>query len=136
MNLLDQLERDEGFRAKPYLDTTGHWTVGFGWNMEAVPLDKDIARLILEREVEKCTATLRRDFSWFDGLSECRQGVLINMAYNLGLEGLKKFQRMLTAVAGGYYKEAAKEMMDSKWARQVGQRAVRLATQMETDSWQ
>ena len=136
MNVLLSLERDEGFRAKPYLDTEGHWTVGFGWNMEAVPLDIDIARMILQREVERHTAALRRDFSWFDGLSECRQAVLINMAYNLGLDGLKKFQKMLTAVAGGYYKEAAKEMLDSKWSRQVGQRAVRLAIQMETDSWQ
>ena len=135
MTILTQLERDEGFRAKPYQDTEGYWTVGFGWNMEAVPLDIDIARMILQREVERHTAALRRDYSWFDSLSECRQAVLINMAYNLGDEGLAKFTKALAALAGGYYNEAAKELLASKWAKQVGDRANRLSEQMRIDQW-
>lgn len=135
MDIYSQLERDEGFRAKPYQDTEGHWTVGFGWNLEAVPLDIDIARMILQREVEKRTAALRRDYSWFDSLSECRQAVLINMAYNLGTEGLAKFERTLGSIASGNYDLAARQMLESKWAKQVGDRALRLSIQMRTDNW-
>lgn len=135
MDIISQISRDEGFRAKPYLDTEGHWTVGFGWNMEAVPLDIEIARLMLDKEVARCTATLRHDFTWFDSLSEPRQAVLINMAYNLGIEGLKEFKRTLKSIADGNYVEASKQMLESKWATQVGERAVRLSMQMRTDNW-
>jgi len=135
MTLLEQIERDEGYRQFAYADSVGVWTVGIGRNLESKGVSREEARYLAQNDLNECTAALRRDLPYFDGLSEARQGVLINMAFNLGVAGLLKFDKMLTAVGGGYYKEAAKEMINSTWARQVGDRARRLAQQMETDQW-
>jgi len=135
MDLLSMIERDEGYRQFPYNDTVHVWTIGIGRNLESKGISREEARYLAQNDINECTAALRRDLPYFDGLSECRQGVLINMAFNLGIAGLLKFGKMLVAVGGGYWKEAAKEMLDSQWSRQVGQRASRLALQMETDTW-
>jgi lysozyme len=63
-------------------------------------------------------------------LTPARQDVIVNMAYNLGLAGLGKVSRMWSALGDGNYDLAATEMLNSKWARQVGNRAVELAEQM------
>jgi lysozyme len=133
MTLLEQLERDEGFRQFPYADSVGVWTIGIGRNLESEGVSLEEGRYLAQNDINKRIAALRRDLPYFDGLSECRQGVLINMAFNLGMAGLFKFQKMLTAVGGGYYQQAAKEMLDSRWARQVGDRAKRLAEHMISD---
>lgn len=58
------------------------------------------------------------------------------MHFNIGLARLKGFAKALAAIERGDYKTAAAEMLDSKWARQVGKRASELAKQMETGQWQ
>ena len=72
---------------------------------------------------------------WARALSPERQAVLVNMAFNLGIAGLLAFKRMLAACERGEYAAAAREMLDSVWAKQVGARAVRLAEQMRTGEW-
>jgi lysozyme len=54
------------------------------------------------------------------------------MSFNMGLPTLSKFTRTLQAIKNGRYSDAADEMLDSKWARQVGKRAERLSKQMRT----
>jgi lysozyme len=67
---------------------------------------------------------------------DARRGVLVNMAYNLGVTGLLSFKKMLSAYKKGAFVEAAQHMLDSKWAKQVGDRAKRLAEQMRSGEWQ
>jgi len=80
-------------------------------------------------------ADLTSRMPWTKQLSQPRFGVLVNMAFNLGIHGLMSFRRMLAALQTGDYEAAAVEMLSSRWARQVGSRANRLAEQMREDQW-
>ena len=78
---------------------------------------------------------LSRAVPCFLKLSETRQAVLLDMCFNLGITRFLQFKMMLTALEMEEYEEAAKEMLDSKWAKQVGKRSVRLAEMMHGNRW-
>lgn len=130
--LAETLMLDEGFRGQPYLDTVGKVTIGFGRNLDDKPLTKAEAAVLLEHDIRDTVRDLDRRLSWWRNLDDVRQEVLGNMAFNLGINGLCAFVKMLAAARRGDFRAAAAEMRDSKWYRQVGGRAVRLAQQMET----
>jgi lysozyme len=137
--LIADLKEDEGRRPRPYLDSLGHWTVGFGHNLEqgpplseramAVILDDDLA--VAERDCERLT--------WLHALNDVRQAVIVNMVFNMGLGTFGKFRKMIAALEMGDWASAADEMLDSRWAVQVGrdpgERAYRLAEEMRTGEW-
>ena len=131
---LEQLKIDEGCRLTAYQDTVGVWTIGYGHTGGVKKGDK-----ITQKEAEEFlledTLEAARDASTlpvgFDGLNAVRQAVLINMTFNLGLTRLLNFKRFLAAVQVRDFDTAALEMLDSKWAGQVGQRAIRLAKLMK-----
>jgi lysozyme len=146
-NLIKQLKRHEGFRAKVYQCTAGADTIGYGYNLDANPLNlsnyeiynmrkdgisKEIAETILKVHVAQIETDLKEQFAWFENLNEARQAVLINMAFNLGMKGLLSFKNTLAMVKTGDYAGAAKNMLKSKWAGQVKGRAVELSAQMRT----
>ena len=122
-SLIDQLESDEGFRAKPYQCTQDVWTFGHGFTF----LTRDESREVLRMKVTKLERELH---SSIKNLSPARQDVLVNMAFNLGVDGLYKFKMMWNAIYCGNYNRAADEMLNSKWAGQVKGRATRLADEM------
>lgn len=126
------IERHEGRRNKPYKDTVGKLTIGVGFNLDDVGLLDDEIDVILRMRLGKLWAVLSTKLPYFNSLVLARQIVLLDMAFNLGIEGLLKFKQTLAAVAAGSYSVAADRMLDSKWAVQVGGRATRLATMMET----
>ena len=134
--LLQELRRDEGVRYVPYLDSVGIKTVGVGHNLEAHPLDltypltDEQVDQILADDLVRVFSGLDRKVGWWRNLSCARQRVLANMAFNLGVDGLLEFKRMILAVDRGHYDQAAREMLNSKWARQVFNRAIRLAEMM------
>jgi len=136
VNLKEQLIRDEGIVLKMYQDTVGKWTIGVGHNLDDKPISRRAAEIILEDDINDSIASLKTKLPWTEQLDEVRKAVLINMAFNMGIGGLLAFKKMLTACKSGNFKLAAKEMLDSKWKDQVGQRAFRLAKQMETGEWQ
>ena len=133
VTILEQLKRDEGVRHTAYQDTHGVWTVGVGHNLR-VPLSDTAIEQILADDLLAVDTACRALPVWYQ-LSPARQGVLLNMAFNVGFDGLLRFQKMFAALRSGDYERAAVEMRDSLWARQVGARADRLAKQMETDAW-
>ena len=137
--LIAQLRRDEGEVLHAYQDHLGFWTIGIG-----VLIDKrkgggitqeESEYLFLNRLREK-ERVLRNKLPWFVRLDDARQGVLLNMAYQMGVEGLLAFKNTLAAVEACDYKKAAEGMLASKWAQQTPARATRLAKQMETGVWQ
>ena len=132
--LIDQLKRDEGFSDKMYKDTVGMWTIGYGTNLD-IGISEEEAEYLLQNRVNKVIDSAEEKFSWFKDLSLPRQAVVINMVYNLGIEGFSKFNVTIDSISKGRYEEAAKHMMDSKWATQVKGRARRLAEQMKLDKW-
>lgn len=129
--VMGQLRIDEGCKPKPYTDTVGKLTVGVGRNLDDVGLRPDEIDYLLGNDVTVATATARRLFPSFEGLSDARKAVLVNMAFNLGEARLGAFKRFRDAVEAKAWPQAAAEMLDSTWAKQVGQRAVRLAKAME-----
>ena len=130
-----QLRRDlikhEGFRSKPYKDSVGVTTIGVGWNLDANGLPERMLWELLEVGIDNATGTLDGIWAQWRNLDDVRQRVLVNMAFNLGPR-LGNFKKFLFALGQRDYKQAAKEMLDSTWARQVGPRAIELATEMET----
>lgn len=124
----------EGWRPHPYLDTTGHWTIGFGRNLSEVGISRDEGMLLLEHDLAAAGETLYRIAPWAIDLDEVRRAVLTDMCFNLGPK-LGEFRRTLDAVKAGDYDSAAALMVQSKWAKQVGTRAVRLAEMMRHGAW-
>ena len=123
--LSSELKRDEGFKDTVYNCSAGKLTIGYGWNVEDNPMPESIAEKMLEHHIAQSLAQCER-WPWFFNLDGARQRVIINMVFNIGWNGLSGFRRMIQAIEDKNYSLAADEMMDSLWARQVGQRAVRL----------
>lgn len=132
----DQIARHEGLRLKPYRDSVGKLTIGYGRNLDDVGLKIHEAAYLLAGDIQEATADLLNRYPWFERLDPVRQAVLINMRFNLGATRLAKFARTLGCIERGQYGEASDHMLDSLWAQQVGQRAVELSAQMRTGQWQ
>ena len=130
MTLKDLLIKHEGVRLKPYTDTVGKLTIGVGRNLADRGITYSEAMAMLDKDIADATNNCLHEFPWFAGLDEQRKWVILSMVFNLGLEGLKKFKRMLSYVELGDYEGAAWEMAQSKWAQQVGMRAVELQEMM------
>ena len=124
--LIQELKRDEGVKLKAYQDTVGIWTIGIGRNLQDVGVSMDEAEYMLANDIDVAVGELQRTFDWFEGLSDARQRVCINMCFNLGLTRLLGFKKFLAAMAIGDWETAGIEMLDSKWSRQVGVRSTRL----------
>ncbi|WP_153076880.1 glycoside hydrolase family protein [Paraburkholderia bonniea] len=131
--LLAELDRDEGRRLKPYLDTVGKTTIGVGRNLTDVGISDAECDAMLQLDVDRTAEWLDRNLAWWRQLDAVRQRVLLNMAFNLGA-GLLTFTSTLAATQHGEYRRAADGMLASKWAVQVGARAQRLATMMKNGS--
>lgn len=129
-DIIDQLIRHEGLKLKPYLDTVGKTTIGVGRNLDDVGITEEEARYLLANDIARVRADLDRKLPWWRTLDPVRQRVLEDMCFNLGIVGLRGFKNTLAAVQDGRFRDAAKGMLASKWARQVGQRAVTLSDMM------
>ena len=136
--LREQLKRHEGAvtdergNHKPYRCPAGKLTLGYGRNIEDRGITDAEAEHLLDSDIIKSTSELTSALRFYSQLDDVRQAVLINMHFNLGLTRLLTFRKTLAAIGQDDYETAAAEMLDSRWARQVGQRAVELADQMRT----
>jgi len=125
-----QLLADEGLRLKPYRCTAGKLTIGVGRNLDDRGITEAEARLLLGNDIAECWGSLHKTLPWLHDAPEAVQEVLVNMAFNLGVGGLLSFKQTLELLASRDYAAAAKAMLASKWAGQVGKRAERLAAQV------
>jgi len=130
--LFKQLRLHEGVEKFPYKCTAGYLTIGVGRNIEERGLLDDEIDFLLDNDIEVVMNEISVSFDWFFDLSEVRQRVVADMIFNLGLPRFKQFKNMIAALEAGDWAEAANQMMDSKWAKQVGKRAERLRDMMET----
>jgi lysozyme len=124
---------DEGFRLKPYHDSVGKLTIGVGRNLDDVGISASEADFLLVNDLDEAERSARRLLPNFDALSDVRRAVILNMAFNLGETRLAGFVNTLEAIREGRWDDAAAGMLASKWAKQVGARAVRLAASMQTN---
>jgi lysozyme len=128
--LEDQLIAHEDLKLTPYRDSVGKLTIGVGRNLDDKGLSKREALFLLSNDIAEVIHNLNEFLPWWESVSEDRQLVLADMCFNLGIEKLLQFKNMLEAVRQGRYDDAAKHMGQSLWARQVGNRAVRLEEMM------
>ena len=133
--LIKQLKRHEGIELKPYKCTSDKLTIGVGRNLEDVGISEAEAEYLLMNDLSRFIK-MANEFDWYAGLNDARKAVIISMLFNLGRGGFNKFLKFKQALAEGDHLTASREMLDSRWAKQVKGRAVELSKQMETGKWQ
>ncbi len=126
-----QLIRHEGLRLKPYRCTAGKLTIGIGRNLDDCGISQAEAYVMLINDIMNCEKQLQSKIpDIYNGLDEVRKSVLLNMCFNLGINGLLGFKNTLAFVKAGDWERAANNMLVSKWAKQVGRRAIELSELM------
>jgi len=126
-----QLVRHEGLRLKPYRCTAGKLTIGIGRNLDDCGINQSEAYVMLINDIMNCEKQLQSKIpDIYNGLDEVRKSVLLNMCFNLGVSGLLGFKNTLAFVKAGDWERAANNMLVSKWAKQVGRRAIELSELM------
>jgi len=130
--LKKQLKRHEGVRLKVYNDSLGIPTIGIGRNLKNNGISIKEAEILLDNDLKQLIPKIELLFPWYMSLSDSRKVVICNMVFNLGIFGFCKFQNMISCIESGDYYGAAREMLSSKWAKQVGDRAKELALIMKS----
>lgn len=128
--IVADLKADEGWRAEPYQDHLGLWTIGYGFLIDgrkSVRLPQVVGDFWLKTLVEERTKALNDALPWLQAEPDDVQRALVNMAYQMGVAGVLKFQKMLDALKAGDRNLAANEALDSTWAKQTPQRAQKVA---------
>ena len=125
------IKKHEGLRLKPYQCTAGKLTIGYGRNLDDNGISEDEAEGLLQHDIKR-TQEEAQTLPFFAELNEVRQAVIVDMIFNLGFARFKKFERMLIALERRNYQMASIEMLDSRWAVQVGQRADLLSQLMRS----
>jgi lysozyme len=134
-----QLKRDEGEVLHAYQDSLGYWTIGIGILIDKLKgggLRPEESEFIFNNRLRLVNESLESRIPWLCKLDPARRGVLVNMAFQMGIDGLLGFQNTLKMIEKGDYQGAAKGMLNSLWARQTPARANRLSVQMRSGEWQ
>ena len=127
----EQLVRHEGLRLKPYRCTAGKLTIGIGRNLDDCGITQSEAYIMLINDIMNCEKQLQAKIpDIYNGLDEVRKSVLLNMCFNLGISGLLGFKNTLEFIKVGDWERAANNMLVSRWAKQVGRRAIELSELM------
>lgn len=116
------IRRHEGVRYKPYTCTAGKLTIGVGRNLEDVGVSKDEVELMLANDIAACSTDLGA-FYWWAPLSPNRKAALLDLMFCVGPGGFRAFRKMIAAIESQDWEEAGRQILDSKFAKQTGQRA-------------
>lgn len=136
ISLASKMARDnESLTLKPYHDTVGKLTIGYGRNLEDKGLTIAEAELLLANDVVEAHGELQSQFAFYRKLSEIRQAVMMDLYHNLGIGGLLTFKKMLRALQIGDFDEAATQLQDSKYYKQVGIRGQRNMLMIRFDKY-
>ena len=127
MSLIDEIKKHEGFRSTVYQCSEGYDTIGYGFAIKDLVLDKDIADTILERKLNYLQKKIASKFGWFYNSPDKVKDVVTNMCYQIGLSGFSKFRKTIYYLETEQYEEASEEMLDSLWAKQTPRRAKELS---------
>lgn len=148
----ERLILHEGMRLKPYYCPAGKLTIGVGRNLESNPLtpeevkrlgrkslqngiSKEEAVFLLHNDIRRTESFCQSKIPCWKNLDDERQYALLDMVFNLGIGGVLKFKKMLSALKKGDYSAAATACRQSAYAKQTGQRAERIARLIATGEW-
>ena len=130
--LRETIIRHEGIRLDMYQDTLGIWTVGVGHNIQEKGISQAVMELMLEEGLAEAVSELKRSVSFFSKMPEQVQEALVNLAFNMGIPRLMQFKKTLAYLRDGNFEAAADELLDSRYAEQVGRRADEVADMIRT----
>lgn len=146
----DRLIAHEGMKLMPYRCTAGKLTIGVGRNLEDNPptpeearalgdymhgITENAAKMLLRNDIARCFEALKRIVEGFEELDEERQYALLDMCFQMGVRGFRRFKRLLKAVEQRNFELAAFECLTSKYAQQTPKRAKRIAQLLKTSVW-
>ena len=134
--LVQQLKRHEGLRLKPYLCTANKTSIGVGRNLDDIGISEKEAEMLLLNDIEEAKRQLVVHFPWTADLDEVRLAALINFTFNVGIGTVSKFVNAMALLKDGNFDMASEEFLQSRWANQVGQRAIDVTEQIRTGEWQ
>lgn len=133
--LEDMLLVHEGKKRFVYRCTSNALTIGVGRNIDpnkgGIGLSDDEILYMLRNDIKRVYDELDSNLPWFKDLDDVRQDVLQDMCFNMGINRLLNFRKMLAAVELGLYDRASDELLNSKYAEQVKGRAIKLARMMK-----
>ena len=121
------MKQSEGFRESVYKDILGIDTIGYGFAIKDLVLSEKISDMILKEKVEALIGRIENTFDWFVEMPPEVQSVIVECCYQLGLYGFSNFKKTISHLKEKEFKQAADEMLDSRWAKQTPNRANMLA---------
>lgn len=142
--------KEEGLKLKPYRCSQGKLTIGIGRCIDTNPfteeekraigdwehgITKNAAMMLFRNDITRCERQLRDNISFYLKLDKERQFALLDMCFQLGLNGLLKFKKMLDYMRWGKFQLASKECLDSLYAQQTPARAKRIAKLISDGIW-
>lgn len=130
--LLNSLMSEEGKRNKPYPDTQGKLTIGYGRNLTDIGISDDEAFYLLRNDLNRAMVAAAGE-SWWPAVADndARSRAMVDMVFNMGIGGVRSFVNAISLLEQGKFADAANAFRDSKWAQQVGKRAVILTQMIE-----
>lgn len=133
--LKDQLKLEEGFSSVLYEDTVGKRTIGYGRNLDDVGISEEEAEYLLQNDIFNAEKLVSKNIPFYTKLTDVRKCILVDMCFNMGIKNLLSFKNMLAYMNNEQYIFASDAMLSSKWAKQVGDRAVKLSRMMTSNMW-
>ncbi len=136
--LIKMLKRHEGTETHAYECSEGKITVGVGRNIDqqgGMGLSDDEIDYLLQNDIERVIKELSSEYPWFNSLDDVRKDAIVDISFNLGQTRLRLFKRALAAMEAGDYTEASTEFLDSRWAKQVGGRALELTDMISSGEY-
>ena len=128
--LQEQLVIDEGLVLKPYRCSSNKLTIGVGRNIEEIGITKDEAMMLLANDIARVCGECKREFPWFEDLTPLRKEAIINLVFNMGMATFKCFRKTIAFIEAKDYERAGIELLDSNYAKQVGERSKRVANML------
>lgn len=114
------IKRHEGLKKRAYVDTKGNITIGYGVNISSCDLSDSECELLLNNRILTATYELYRFVPWIQSLDDVRKAVMIELTYNIGIEDVLLFRKLLEALKEQNFAQAREELLNSKWANDVG----------------
>ncbi len=131
MSLIDSIKKHEGYVKSVYKDSVGIDTIGYGFAIKDLELDKDICDIILDRKLKNLKDIIRAKFSWYRYMPPEIQDIVVEMCYQLGVTGFSNFRKTITFLQNKQFNDASVEMLDSRWADQTPVRAKKLSDRVK-----
>ena len=136
--IIEMLRKHESVETHAYKCSANKTTIGVGRNIDkngGIGLSQMEIDYLLANDIKRVEAELSQAFNWYDDLNDPRKDAMMDMCFNMGLPRLSKFKKSLAAMSNRHYEIAALELLDSLWAKQVGQRAITISEMIRTGEY-